>query len=338
MTKFAALFIAGFVTFGVAQVAQADTQLDVGPAIVLTDDQDPDFGDLTAKIKFVRLGGGWLVSAYGDAGSDEPIYDVKAQAERKARDIYVRRCNANMGDCGDTANWSAPINIANTASQTSASTAWKGPAEGELPYYGDSDKPNIFSNGPAVVITWADKLCDPATQGSATYLELEEREIPYSCKYTSRSLDNGGTWSTAQRLSSGLRDAKQDVNRGNDKAWVMTWQEDPLGLQLGQAEGPGDGASGAKVSKGTDVWYTYLARAAFDASNDFPAPIRITNNFTKIDSGQDPDPNAESGQEGASRATLALIGGTVLLAYEETKGTEGIDEGKYIRFHSQCRR
>jgi hypothetical protein len=142
---------------------------------VLTD-QVPDFGDLTAKIKLVRLGSGWLVSTYGDAGTDELVYDVKAQAERQARDIFVTRCDANMSDCADVANWSPPKNVANTAGQTSASTAWRGPLQGALPFYGDSDKPNIFSNGPAVVITWADKLCDAESQGSVTYLELDERE------------------------------------------------------------------------------------------------------------------------------------------------------------------
>lgn len=318
--------------FAFSSTASADTELDVGPSIVLTD-QDPD-GDLSAKIKIVRLGNGTLVVVYGDAGTTEHVYDVKAQTERPARDIFVTRCNANAIDCGDSANWVAPLNLSNTASQSSAATAWKGPAEGSLPFYGDSDKPNVFGKGAAVVVTWADKLCDSAAQGSVTYVELEEREIPYSCLYVSRSLDSGATWSSAQRLSSGLRDAKQDVNRGAEKAWVITWQEDPAGLQLGQAEGPGDGASGAKVSKGTDVWYSYLARSDFDFGTAFPDPIRLTNNFTKMATGDDPDPNAESGTEGASRSNLALIGNTVLIVYEETKSLEGLDEGKYVRFSS----
>ena len=315
-----------------ASGARADTELEVGPSIVLTN-QVPD-GELTAKTKLVRLGNGTLVVAYGDAGTTENVYDVKARAERPARDIFTTSCNANNSDCGQVSNWSTPVNISGTASQTSATTAWKGPAEGPLPFYGDSDKPNIFSNGPAVVITWADKLCDAAVQGSVTYVELEQREIPYSCLYVSRSLDSGATWSTARQLSSGLRDAKQDVNRGGEKAWVITWQEDPAGLQLGQAEGPGDGGSGAKVSKGTDVWYSYLARTDFDLGTEFPDPIRLTNNFTKMATGDDPDPNAESGTEGASRPNLALIGNTVLVAYEETKSLEGLDVGKYVRFSS----
>jgi hypothetical protein len=315
-----------------AGIAAADTRLEVGSSIVLSD-QEPD-GDLAAKVKIVRLGNGVLVVAYADAGTTELVYDVKDRAERPARDVFVRRCNANTNDCSDITSWSPPLNIAETASQSSAATSWRGPDEGRLPFYGDSDKPNIFSHGPAVVVTWTDKLCDASVQGSISYLELDQREIPYSCLYVSRSLDSGASWSPAQRLSTGLRDAKQDVSRGNDKAWVITWQEDPGGLQLGQAEGPGDGGSGAKVNKGTDVWYSYLAREAFDLGTDFPAPIRLTNNFTKMASGDDPDPNQESGTEGASRANIALIGPTLNLAYEETKGSEGLDEGKYVRFSS----
>lgn len=332
MMRLLAFIVLSVSVVALSNTTTADTELEVGPSIVLTD-QVPD-GDLSAKIKIVRLGNGTLVVAYGDAGTEEFVYDVKERRERPARDVFVRRCNANASDCSELSSWSAPLNLSNTANQSSARTEWRGPDAGSLPFYGDSDKPNLYGKGSGVVITWTDKLCDPAVQGSVTYAELEQREIPYSCLYTSRSLDSGATWSTAQRLSSGLRDAKQDVNRGGEKAWVMTWQEDPAGLQLGQAEGPGDGGSGAKVSKGTDVWYSYLARQDFDAGSDFPDPIRLTNNFTKMATGDDPDPNAESGTEGASRANLALIGNTVLVVYEETKSLEGLDEGKYVRISS----
>lgn len=315
---------------GFASGAGADTVLEVGESIVLTD-QLPD-GDLAEKIKLVGLGNGTLVVTYGDAVNDNQVYDLQSDTERPARDIFTRRCNYKTSDCSDPANWSPAINLSNTAGQTSAMTAWKGPSSGLLPFYGDSEKPNIFSHGPAVVITWVDKLCDPAVQGSIVYAERQQREIPYSCVYVTRSLDSGKTWSTAQRLTSGLRDAKQDISRGNDAAWAIIWQEDPGGLQLGEAEGPGDGGSGAKVNKGTDVWYSALARAELDVGADFPEPIRLTNNFTQMATGMNADPNQESGKEGASRANLQLVGPTVLLAYEETKGLEGLDVGKYVRF------
>jgi hypothetical protein len=76
-----------------ASGARADTELEVGPSIVLTN-QVPD-GELTAKTKLVRLGNGTLVVAYGDAGTTENVYDVKARAERPARDIFTTSCNAN---------------------------------------------------------------------------------------------------------------------------------------------------------------------------------------------------------------------------------------------------
>ena len=70
-----------------------------------------------------------------------------------------------------------------------------------------------------------------------------------------------------QRAIRLLRDAKQDAHSGNvttDPASasyrkgqvVISWQEDPQGLQLGEADGPGDGASGAQVNGGTGIWYT----------------------------------------------------------------------------------
>lgn len=178
MTRVLALIAVGVLALALSNVTSADTRLEVGRSIVLSD-QVPD-GGLSAKIKIVRLGNGALVVAYGDAGTTELVYDVKARAERPARDIFVRACMSNASDCSDPASWSTPHNISKTASQSSSSTEWKGPDAGRMPFYGDSDKPNIFSNGPAVVVTWADKLCDPALQGSVTYVELEQREIPFS--------------------------------------------------------------------------------------------------------------------------------------------------------------
>lgn len=315
----------------VAGTASA-TQYDVGDDVSLSDDQVPDFG-LAAKVKINRTGSGKLVVVYGD-GAGGTVYDVKADAERPARDLFSRVCDAKNTDCGDLANWSAPINLSNTAGLSSASTAWRGLAAGALPYPGDSDKPNIFTNGNDVLVSWVDKYCPGGEQGSISYLERDDKEVPFSCTYVVRSANAGASWSAPQQLSDGWRDAKQDVHRGSTNAWVITWQEDPEGLQLGEADGPGDGASGANTSKGTDIWYTALPRADVTAGVPFPAPVRVTDNFTKIDRRQGTTTDRESGQTAASRANLAVVGSTVLLAYEETKGTGGADSGKVIRYHA----
>jgi MYXO-CTERM domain-containing protein len=315
--------------------AQAATELEVTDPLTLSDGtgaQTPD-QDLAAKTKIIRMGSGWIVSVFGD-GAGDTIYDVKAQAERGARDIFMRRCNSNTSNCELASNWTPAVNLSGTAAQSSITTQWQGPDVAASAFVGDSDKPNIFNSGARIVVTWNDKYCPGGQQNTVSYLELEEREIPYSCQYVTVSLDNGATWSTPQQLSDGSRDAKQDVSRGTDAAWVITWQEDPQGLQLGQAEGPGDGASGAKVSHGTDIWYTYLAIADLDAGNPFPAPVRITDNYTHDEMQMGMPTGFEAGVAGASRANLGLIGPTVLLAYEETKGTGGTDTGKYIRYHA----
>lgn len=327
MTRHAPLW-ALLAALALPTAASAQTVLEVGSSIDLST-QTPDY-DLAAKAKIVRMGNGTLVVVYADAAADELVYDVKGQAERRVRDIFARRCNPNSVDCADEANWSAPLNLSNTAGSTSISTAWRGPGS-DLPFYGDSQKPTVFNNGPALVVTWVDAYCEGGVQGTIGYGDRDNREVPFHCVYAARSLNNGMTWSEAQQLTSGRRDAIQDVSRGSSAAWVITWQEDPQGLQLGEAEGPGDGASGATVSPGTDIWYTYLARSGFDAGDPFPEPVRLTNNFTALEAGST---DIESGDTGASRANLALLGSTVLVAYEETKGVGSVDVGKYIRFHS----
>jgi len=326
----------GALCVGLLSAGQADAapELEVGSSITLssgTGDKTFD-ADRAAKVKILRMGNGTLVSVYGDAAGED-VYDVKAQAERPARDIFVRTCNSTMSDCDSQDDWSDAVNISQTAGLTSATTAWHGEDFPTEAFFGDSDKPNVFNNGSRVVLTWNDKYCPGGDQNSVTYLELDQREVPYSCQYVSVSLDNGATWSASQQLSSGSRDAKQDVNKGSDAAWVITWQEDPEGLQLGDAEGPGEGASGANVSNGTDIWYSALSSDNLNAGMAFPEPVRLTNNYTQDGMNQGAPTLLESGSEGAARANTALIGGTVLVAYEETKGTAGLDSGKYIRYH-----
>jgi hypothetical protein len=308
------------------------------------------------------LGNGTLISVFGDAVGNNLVYDVKGDAERIARDIFMTRCNplTAAGACTLQTDWSTPVNLSNSALLSSMQANWRG--AGLENYYGDSDKPAIFNSGPMVTVTWGDKYCpdgDQSTPGvqapvqrAVSYVERDDRVVPFSCMYESHSLNNGATWSAPQQLSSGIRDAKQDSTKGAYNStsgiakWSIVWQEDPLGLQLGQAEGPGEGASGAKVSHGTDVWYASTTDLSDLATSPWTV-VRLTNNFdgsfgvpgstnpVRNGAGLEVDPDTiEKGTMGASRPNLAVVSGQALVAYEETKRSVGVDEGKYVRYHS----
>ncbi len=289
------------------------------------------FGGNAAKGKIDRLvypsGKGFekvLLVVYADAaGPDVWSFDG---GMHPANDIYVVRST------DDGATWSEPFNLSGTANLSSMDADDDGlPETPPVPYWGHSQKPNLFSNGKNVVVSWVDHYVPTDVQRSVRYPEFGLIEVPYAATYVARSTDGGATWSAAERLSDGYRDAKQDVHRGTTQGWMVTWQEDPQGLQPGEAEGPGEGGSGAKVSKGTDIWGTALPIAAFAAGDPFPPARRITDNFTQMGSGS--NEGYEYGNHGASRANLGLVGGTAIVAYEETKGLEGLDIGKYVRYH-----
>lgn len=310
-----------------------------------------------SKTKLVRLGSGWLVSPYGDSAGP-PVYDTKADAIRPARDIFVRVCHPDQNDskCSDANDWSEPVNLSNTAGETSIDTDWDEDLDLDTsiatPFYGDSDKPNIFNAGPFAVVTWVDKYCPGGDQLMVEYIERDGITMPFSCLYMAYTNNPAsGVWTT-ERITDGSRDAKSDANKGLSIGtpakghWSIVWQEDPRGLQLGGAEGPGDGASGAKVTHGTDVWYTYTEDLM---SGSWSEPVRVTDNYTSNSSGGNANPvfhpedpeeelgNLESGKTGASRPNLALVGGstpaTALIAYEESKGSDRTDAGKFIRYH-----
>jgi hypothetical protein len=82
---------------------------------------------LANKTKLVRMGSGWLVSVYGDAtDGSQTVYDTKADDVRLSRDIFVRVCHPanNISQCSSADDWSAPLNISNTAHLTSIATGW----------------------------------------------------------------------------------------------------------------------------------------------------------------------------------------------------------------------
>ena len=326
----------------------------LGPAVL------PSAGS-TNKVKLIRTPDGTLFSIYGDAQDVGMLaYDSKKRAARAPFDIVV----SISTDDGES--WSDPLNISNTAAQSSAlgileasgAPVLDGDGHPDLaadprstPFPGDSDKPNVFNVGNQIIVTWGDTYCPGGEQRFVVYPELNGVTVPYRCMYVSRLRWNsttrqletfwpGGLAYRTEQLSSGLRDVKQDANRGNPTAFVINWQEDPLGLKLGEAGGPGDGASGANVNNATDVWYTALQTSQFNAGN-WTAPVRITRNTTGNgplsstgDKSSHPAGSYDRGQVGASRPNIGQIGSAVLVAYEETKGTQGYYTGKYVRYHS----
>jgi hypothetical protein len=370
-------------TVVVAGLAYAAAQITVKEPFALSD------GTMGDKPKLQRAGDGTLVSAYGDSPAGAGmVYDVKAAEERTARDLFVKTCkpgttrpDAVVRTCDVKADWSTAKNISNSALLPSTGVFdWRGALGDATTYPGDIDKANIKTSGPMMVLTWVSKYCpdgdlstpaaDSYKQRAIQYLERNSRVIPFSCTWTSYSINNGVDWSTAKQLSTGERDAIQDASGGaiNTTQFLadgvtpnpayrkgqinISWQEDPQGLQLGEADGPGDGASGANVNGGTDVWYVY---ATVDLSvpnttaDDFvlaPA-VRLTDNWQGLygingsvnyiydGAGVNVDEDLiEKGQAGAARPNIGMVGTTSIVAYEETKGSVGLDDGKFIRYHA----
>jgi hypothetical protein len=330
------------------------------------------------KPKAQRAGDGTLVAAYGDTlvGAGW-VYDVKGDVERTARDIFVKTCKPSLTKtCDLKTDWSAPVNVSKSALQLSTgSFDWRGELDDPATYPGDIDKANIKTSGPMMVLTWVSKYCpdgdlvtagiQPSVQRGVRYLERDGgRIIPFSCAWTAYSTNNGVSWSAPIQLSTGERDAIQDASSGNINTDItspsykkgqinISWQEDPQGLQLGEADGPGDGASGANVSNGTDVWYAYatvdLSVPSTPADDFVLTPgARLTDNMTGLGIGGADEANPvfdgaglqidkntiEKGQAGAARPNIGMVGTTAIVAYEETKGSEGLDEGKFIRYHA----
>ncbi|MCG3184592.1 MAG: hypothetical protein ICCCNLDF_02719 [Planctomycetes bacterium] len=271
-----------------------------------------------------------LISVYADSPNPaNQVWDYTGEL-RGARDIFVTRST----DHGVT--WSQPVNITNFTNLFSATADPDGVGPlGQTTYWGDCDKPTLLGTtqtGKNAVVFFAasyNALLN-GNQKTATYPEFGGVEVPYQCTYVAWTKDAGLNW-TLQQLSDGVRDSKQNNGHQTGAGFALVWQEDPHGLQPGQAEGPGDGGSGAKTSQGTDVWYTAVTRSAMNGAGftGFPAGVRVTDNFTSRD--QD---NLEYGPERASRANVAIIGTTAVIAYEETKALEQFDTGKYIRYHT----
>ncbi len=295
---------------------------------------EPDAIDLTPaasskadKARLLRLKDGTLIVAWHEGvdaaheawGLDGVVY--------APRDIFI------VASPDGGASWSDPLNVSNTAGLTDPSVFYdrNGDGSGLANYPGDSGKATVFASGKNLVITWNDTYCGDGLHGPAEYKgALGMIEVPYHCLYAARAMVSSGNIKliAVDRLTDGARDVKNELARGTGAGFALSWQEDPEGLQLGEARGEGHGASGAKVTQGTDVWYAWIKKTEFaDSAMSWHGPVPISDNF-------DYETNTVTGG-GASRPIMAMAGSPpyALIVYEERKATGGVDAGKYVRFH-----
>lgn len=299
---------------GAAYAAALYIELDP-PVVVSTD--DPANNAFKAKM-------GWI--SYMDGTADgKTQYDVKAQllvyadGPAGAQDIWIARSIDNG------ATW---------AQQKITDNGGDALTIGDSAFAVTNNKPNIYvapvgvvsgGKGGNALLSWTSSDCEGSPVQKIN-TNLDTGPQPYMCLWAARSTDGGLTWSV-QRLTDGSMDSDEDVPTGYVKSdltaggFAISFQADPAGLQQGDAEGPGDGASGAKVSAGTNIWYSFINKANFEAGAAFPAPVQVSDNN-----------DTTTGAPGASRANLAISGGTAVLAYEESKGDGS--NGKKVVYHS----
>lgn len=280
------------------------------PVVVST--QDPANNAFKAKLGLIAYKSDPALAQY-DVRAQIIVY---ADGPAGAQDIWVARSTdqgATWSEQRITASGGDPLTI------------------GSSTFSVTHNKPNLYvapigvlngGVGADALLTWTSSDCE-GSPAQRINPNLDTGPQPYMCLWAARSTDGGATWSR-QRLTDGALDVDEDVPAGFVNVnlgggFAISFQADPAGLQQGEAEGPGDGASGAKVSPGTDIWYTFLSKPAFEAGTPFPVPVQVSDNN---------DPS--TGAPGASRANLHVSGGTTVLAYEETKG----GGGKQILYHA----
>jgi len=318
-------------------VAFPESQIQLQPALYLSDDTGAPAAENSAyKGKIIRLTDGTLIAVFGDA--IDSIYNAWDFTGKmySARDVFVSWSK------DDGVTWTSPLNISNTAALTDAGAFYDPDGNGAdgsggldaMNYYGDSGKPNVFApgNGNNIMVTWADKYCPSGVQGvvayPAPYIGPDPGviQVPYSCIYVARLVNTANTVNlvAVDVLTDASRDATGDVPRGGGGGNAIVWQEDPLGLQPGEAEGPGDGGSGARTSNGTDIWYSYLANNKFTVGT-WSNPVTVTNNAPSAPGAS--RPNLFVGKNPDSPGAAWAI-----LAYEERKGVPSLP-GKYVIYH-----
>ena len=304
----------------IATAAIAATALSFSAAVNVSQSTTP-----TEKAKFARL-------AYkdGTAFTKAWLY-VYGDGDVGRENVYARY----SFDEGVT--WSVPILLSRDASGNPTggqSIATKG----GYTFTADNNKPNLFSppatNHPNVVVTWTSAYCpeNPAVansgyysstvQGQSSLVDGGAIDHPFYCMWSATTTDPALTNWTVTQLTNGERDAIGNVEAGDAKGqgYALAWQEDPAGLKPGEAEGPGDGGSGATVTPGTNIWYTYA-----------PTPDGAT--FRANIEQASANNSTAKGSPGASRPNLSMSGSNAVLAYEQT-ACPGGTSGKCIRYHN----
>ncbi|HKJ20116.1 MAG TPA: sialidase family protein, partial [Woeseiaceae bacterium] len=280
------------------------------------------------KARIIRLTNGTLVAAWHEGiGAPDRAWTFAGVAHAP-RDIFVRV------SADDGVTWSDAVNVSGTSELTDATVFYDPAGDGaaRVNFYGDSSKPTLVAAGNQLLFTWNDSYCGPGQHGPARFAgPLGDIEVPYRCLYAARvTVAAGGVNIVAvDRITDASRDVANQVARATGAGFALAWQEDPRGLQLGEARGDGDGGSGARVSPGTEIWYAWMPRSRFaDPAGTWGGPTAITNNY-------DFTGGAAIGG-GASRPNMALAGSppTAILVYEEAKDVGPADLGKYVRFHA----
>jgi len=265
------------------------------------------------------------------------VYIDAAETPNGEHNVYARR----SFDGGLT--WDGPTLLSRDV--------WDQPTGGQaisvqgVAFFATNSKASIFApqfyannTNRSALVTWSSSYCpviDPP-EGTAPLPNPNQLintamipNQPYKCVWTARSVDAGETWTTEQ-LTDARRDATNDVVSGSqsNNGFAMAWQEDPLGLQPGEAEGPGDGGSGAHTTAGTNIWYSYASNLG--GAN----PLLRANIVQLTDNAAGPPPGSGEGPPtgpGASRPTLQMSSTTAAIVYEEKKPSGG---GKSIHYHS----
>lgn len=282
--------------------------------------------EATEKAKVVRL-------AYLHNGSFKKAWLFVYGDGAAGRQNVFARYSFDEG-----ANWSAPLLLSRDAA--GAPTGGQViTARDSLSFVADNEKPNIFAppltSGPAAIVAWNSAYCpqDPAAPGNAgSYVNPVQGagdfdgdgapDLPFHCIWVATTTDPWLESWNVQQLTNGLRYAMNEVVSGSSSgnAVAMAWQEDPAGLQPGEAEGRGDGGMGSHASGGTNIWYTHAPS---------PNGATLRANIAQLSNNN----TLGTGQPGASRPNLQLSGTTAAIAYEEN-ACPGSSGGKCIVYHS----